>query len=564
MTTIPSSAVIVEVDDDLAQLPRPTVWSRFWLGVEQRLVALAERANPILVKETRQALKSRQFVVTFLIVLIACWIVSFVIVAQVGPQIYYAAAGPQLLIWYYGILCFPLALIVPFSAFRSLASEQEENTYDLLSITTLSSRQIVTGKLASATVQMLVYLCAVSPCVAFTFLLRGVDAVTLAVLLTAAVMGSLGLSMVALLVGAVARVKSTQVIISVALVLGLAGAFAMAIGLGYGIIEEGSSAFRDPEFWIAMFALVTLYVTTFGLIHAAASAQIAFISENRSSPLRRWMMAQQACWCGFIGGMVYYAASVGNVSDAFTGGVMIGGGFAAAYWYFMGAMLTGEWPHLSRRVQRSLPQSTLGRAFLSLFNPGPGAGYLFAVANLTMITIAGLAILGFTSSITTGWLSSETVAYFLVLAWAYVVAFLGFGRLIINALRRWVYVPMAAAFLLHFVLLMIAIGVPTVIQLTSREMRNVGYTLLQVTNPIWTLGELLDKGVGAVQGEILILLVPAAAFVALLLNMRSVATELLHHRVAAPVRVIEEEAELHRAPPPKPRSPWEVDEETAV
>ncbi|HEX6962616.1 MAG TPA: ABC transporter permease, partial [Lacipirellula sp.] len=125
--------------------PAPTSrWSRFWTALEQRLIDLADYANPILVKETRQALKSRQFVVTFLIVLIACWIVSFVIVAQVGPQIYYAAAGPQLLIWYYGILCLPLALIVPFTAFRSLAAEQEENTYDLLSITTLSSRQIIT------------------------------------------------------------------------------------------------------------------------------------------------------------------------------------------------------------------------------------------------------------------------------------------------------------------------------------------------------------------------------------------------------------------------------------
>jgi len=45
------------------------------------LEAIADRANPILVKETRQALKSRQFVLTFLVVLIACWIASFAVVA---------------------------------------------------------------------------------------------------------------------------------------------------------------------------------------------------------------------------------------------------------------------------------------------------------------------------------------------------------------------------------------------------------------------------------------------------------------------------------------------------
>jgi hypothetical protein len=170
-------------------------------------------------------------------------------------------------------------------------------------------------------------------------------------------------------------------------------------------------------------------------------------------------------------------------------------------------------------------------------------------------------VLAATSTIATPWLSTETVVFFLILAWSYVVAFLGFGRLLINALRRWVFVPMAAAFLLHVIIMLTAIGVPTIIQLTSRELRNSGYTLLQLSNPIWTLGELVNKGVGAVQGEILILVVPAAALAALMLNMRSVATELLYHRVAPPIRVAEEEAELHPAPTPKPSNPWEVEEE---
>jgi ABC-type transport system involved in multi-copper enzyme maturation permease subunit len=200
----------------------------------------------------------------------------------------------------------------------------------------------------------------------------------------------------------------------------------------------------------------------------------------------------------------------------------------------------------------------MGRAFLSLFNPGPGAGYLFAVANLTMVILVALAMLGITS----GTSANEKVVYFLILAWSYVVAFLGFGRLIIYSLRRWVYVPMAAAFLLHLVLAFAAIMVPLVIQLSSRELRNSDYSLLQITNPLWTLTELSEGGVSAVNGEILIWIIPAAAFAALMLNMRSVATELLYHRIAPPVRVAEDEIELHPAPAAKPSSPWEVDEAT--
>jgi len=102
------------------------------------LEAIADRANPILVKETRQSLKSRQFVLTFLVVLIACWIASFAVVS-IAPNVYYGAEGGSMLIVYCAILAFPLMLIVPYSAYRSLAAEQEDNTYDLLSITTLST-----------------------------------------------------------------------------------------------------------------------------------------------------------------------------------------------------------------------------------------------------------------------------------------------------------------------------------------------------------------------------------------------------------------------------------------
>jgi hypothetical protein len=278
------------------------------------------------------------------------------------------------------------------------------------------------------------------------------------------------------------------------------------------------------------------------------------------------MMAQQACFCGGISGFIYYLESTGQVPPGEAVAVlsMVGITLAGGYWYVMGAMMTGEWPHLSRRVQRSLPQSTLGRAFLSLFNPGPGAGYLFAVANLSALALAGLMAVAVRGPSPTRFISTETVVFYVILTWAYVVAFLGFGRLFINVLRRWVYVPMAAAFLLHVIVLLVAIGAPTIIQMTSRELRYQGYSLLQMSNPVWTLEELMTRGVGAVSGEILILLIPAAAIVALLLNMRSVATELLHHRIAVPIRVAEEEAVLHPPPEPKPSNPWEVEEAEAA
>jgi hypothetical protein len=574
MTTVPPTTLDETTAFGDGVEARDSKWVQTWNWFETRLAALAERANPILVKETRQALKSRQFIITFLIVLLGCWIVSFIGIAVVGPQIYFAAAGPGMLAAYYTILIIPLSLVVPFTAFRSLAAEQEENTFDLLSITTLGSRQIVTGKLTSALVQMVVYLSAVSPCIAFTFLLRGVDAITVAVLMTVAVLGCIALSMASLLIGAVARVRNTQVIISVALVLALAGAGIGLWFLGIAIIAEGSATYREPQFLILAVGMMAIYITTFGILHAAATAQVAFVSENRSTPLRRWMMAQQACLCGSLGGITYFAwQQIGAVrSDEMAIILIIMATVGSAYWYFMGSLMTGEWPHLSRRVQRSLPTSIMLRPFVSLLNPGPGSGYLFAISNLTT-----LIVLGMTGILLVGWInglrglgtagggrpSIETAIYFAIFAWSYVVAFLGFGRLIINALRKWAFVPMTAAFLIHLVMFLAAIGIPTVLQLTSRELRNSGYTLWQMTNPVWTLGELASRGPDNVQAQVLVLILPTVALVALVLNMRSVATELLLQKTPVPVRIIEDEAELQAALPHQPSSPWDVDEEPA-
>ncbi|MEM9587350.1 MAG: ABC transporter permease subunit, partial [Planctomycetota bacterium] len=134
-----------------------------------------DAVNPILIKETRQALKSRQFVVTFSVLLIAAfgWTVAGSL--SMMPQIYDLPSAPRMLMGYYVVLAIPMLLVVPLAAYRSLEGEIDDGTLELLSITALSPWQIVLGKLASATLQMLMYFVALFPCVAYAYTLRGVD-----------------------------------------------------------------------------------------------------------------------------------------------------------------------------------------------------------------------------------------------------------------------------------------------------------------------------------------------------------------------------------------------------
>src|SRR5215475_5793008 len=77
----------------------PAAYSR-WQTLAHRLAAKVESAgewlNPLLVKEVRQALKSRQFSFWFALVLIAAWVWSIGDVIYIGPAIAYGANGPDL------------------------------------------------------------------------------------------------------------------------------------------------------------------------------------------------------------------------------------------------------------------------------------------------------------------------------------------------------------------------------------------------------------------------------------------------------------------------------------
>jgi hypothetical protein len=185
-------------------------------SLEIFLDQLGDRLNPILVKEARQAMKSRQFVVTFSLLLICGWLWTLLFIVSGLPAIYYAPVGPGVLMGYYAVLSIPLLIVVPYAAFRSLAGEWEDGTFELL-----SARQIISGKLASAVLQMLVYYSALAPCIAFTYLLRGIDIVTIFLLLGYSFLASLLLSAVGLMMATVTRIRHWQVLLSVVFVMAL-------------------------------------------------------------------------------------------------------------------------------------------------------------------------------------------------------------------------------------------------------------------------------------------------------------------------------------------------------
>jgi ABC-type transport system involved in multi-copper enzyme maturation permease subunit len=510
-----------------------------WQAAEALLERWSERLNPILVKEARQALKSRQFSITFSLLLICGWLWSLGGIAVLMPSVYYLPSGSFMLIGYYFIFAVPLLVIVPFSAFRSLAAEREDGTYELLSITALSSRQIVTGKLGSALLQMIVYYAALAPCVAFTYLLRGIDIFTISGILFYTFLVSVLLSVVGLMFAGLSRSRLWQALISVALLLVLLGALWLwSVGVVSVLVQAGQMPFDEPVFWLVQLCILTLYATYVLLFVLAAAAQNSFASDNRSTRLRIVMLVQLVLWSAW---MLYFWMRFHYVELPL---IMLS--LVAVHWMIYGALMVGEGAELSPRAKRSLPQTFLGRMFLTWFNPGSGTGYVFAVITLLVLIavtlMAGVAAKELApNNYNFGSLRTDRFVPFCLLLWGYYACYLGAGRLLVMAVRRTVRFGLLLSVLICALLLALGAVVPAFAQFWLQSFRDLDYSSLQVTNWMWTLVHCLDRGIGA-HSEVVAIVV-LAALLMLGLNLLLAVREVEHVRDDAPQRVRQDDQE---------------------
>lgn len=514
--------------------------------VDQRLEALSDYINPILVKETRQALKSQQFVLWYLLLLAGCWVVTMGGLAVIGPAAYYGAFGGQLFLWYAWILSFPLLVVAPFSAFRSLAAEQEENTRDVLTVSALSPFQVVNGKLGSAALQVAIYLSAMAPCLGFAYLLRGVDALTLLLLPALGVLASLGLSLVGLLLASLTRLRYLQILINVAFITLLLLLFYNCFAVIEEFVDNGFRMYQAEEFWLGLGMIFTAYATTFLLAYFLAVAANTFTSANRSTPLRVAMLVQQSAYIGWFAAVWIYDRDADIPIVMFV--------FALAYWTFAGMFLTSEGQVLSPRVRRTLPKTALGRQLFTLLSPGPGTGYFFVMGNLTY-----LMLLTFTASVFSRRggpsISGVPLLWVLCVALAYAAAYLGLGRIIILLVRRVAELSLFGGFLVHVLLMLAGGSLPFAIEASSSMFRREGFSYLDVPSPVAVMLHLERGDLSDVEAITTGVIVIGAATCLLLVNLVLAAGELRQTRLPLPQRIIEDEL-AKAARPVRASNPW--------
>ena len=485
--------------------------------------------NAILVKETRQALKSRQFVVTFMLLLAASWFVAVFGMLMAGDDIEFGSGGRILFSVFYFVLSIATLFIIPFGAFRSLQSERDLNTFELLNITTLSPRQIVWGKLLSSLVQLFIFYSAITPLIAVSSLLPGFDSPMAAFLLIGSMFASLFLSMTALMLSSLVKRKAAPGFFSL-IVLGMGFATMIVNYLFFGAFLVGGIFLSAPNFWWTTGCFLLAGVSYFVLFQQLATAQLTFESDNRSSGIRVTCAVQfWLLWICYLGSHVYQKRYPPENALWFMAMLSV------IHWSVAGLFFTTERDSLSRRIRRGLPKNQLVRCIVVPFLPGGARGFLFVLGNLVavwLLVTGTLTVIEADDSGTTFFFSFMKVISFKVHDSSrvvsvttgmcfYAVIFLGistalgrWGRTISNEIRA------AHVRIITFLLLMAGTLFPALPRILD-IIKTSGFSYVDLTNPYITLLALESRS--APVRDVLFLLL-AAATVSLLVSLRAMYT----------------------------------------
>ena len=172
---------------------------------------MSDRLSPLVVKEARQLVRGREFLLSFgSSLLVGLTVAAFGAASALSGS---STSGR----WTFALLMGGLALlglaVVPLGAFSTLRQERLEQTLDLITLTSLTPRRIVIGKLLAQAVKLMILFAAIAPFIMMSFLLGGIDLATILVSLVVLFMASVWVSAFFLLVSATSQSRAVSAMV---------------------------------------------------------------------------------------------------------------------------------------------------------------------------------------------------------------------------------------------------------------------------------------------------------------------------------------------------------------
>jgi len=136
--------------------------------------AFPDRLSPMVVKELRQGLRSRGFLVSFLL-LQGLLVIAVLIAAAAASGDGTSDAGQATTAAFWGMVGLPLLLFLPLGGLSAVRREMDQKTLDLVLLTRLSAWRIILGKWIGLVLLAVLLTLSVLPYAALRYFLGGVE-----------------------------------------------------------------------------------------------------------------------------------------------------------------------------------------------------------------------------------------------------------------------------------------------------------------------------------------------------------------------------------------------------
>jgi hypothetical protein len=443
---------------------RPPDWLDAWGE------SLADRVNPIIVKELRQGLRTRVFWIFFTLMLVSCLFIALGFFGAAGQG---DASGQAAFISIFLCLGGVQFFVIPYSAYRSMARETEEETWVLLTLTGLGPRRILSGKLGSYTVQGLLYASAAAPFLLFCYYLNGIDLPTIVTAAVAAMAYQLFLVSVSVSLATLAESRIVRSLLHFIVLGVLFVGVSLGIGLSAGLAEAARKLFSSGTFWLTASAVIFGLVSTAVMLFETAAARLSLATEDYARAPRLAFLVQYTGLFGFL----LWGWSLGTDADVLVGGAVA----CATYALLVGVLVVSDRDSMAK-------SHWLSGGRYSLQKPGALRGYLVVLACLV---VSGGLFAGLAFSSNAG-LQEKLV---IIAAPAFVMVYLGAS----NVIARWLphpgYQTPAMVRLVFLGLIVLGTGLPPLIGQIVSEPEDL---VLNALNPIVGLINIGKNGLDGV------------------------------------------------------------------
>lgn len=352
-------------------LPAPAAPARPPDALDALGERVADRINPIVVKELRQHLRTRTFWVFFSLMLLACLGISLVafVTAEESEKV-----GLVTFFAFYVALSGVQHFVIPYTAYRSMAREQEDETWVLLSLTGLGPRRILAGKLSSFVLQGLLYASAAAPFLLFSYYLNGIDLPTIAIAITLGGAFQIFLVSVAVSIATLAESRLVRSLLHFVVLGSLALGAITGTSVTIAVSEELHRTTAGPEFWLGAGSALFAMVTTALLLFESAASRLSMPTEAYARGPRALFVLQS------LGGLAAFViAWIIDGDDDILAGAAVA---FAAYLAFVGLFVASDRDSMARNHWASSSR-------FSLLAPGGLRGFLLVL----LVMLVGTAVL---------------------------------------------------------------------------------------------------------------------------------------------------------------------------